>query len=463
MSIFLDRGNLKSDFIVGSHDRGPVYPICHRRRVVRSKHATALIASLFLVLIPASVCSTKWYVNGVTGRDANDCKSLTSACKTLGHTLSLASSGDSIMVAAATYKENLTVAIDVSIIGSGAAKTIVDGGGVNRVFVISSGANVNLSKLTVRNGYALSGAGIGNSGTLTIKNSVVTANTAHEDCESQTCGNDGGGIQNAGTLTLNNSSVKGNTVSMTGSCPNHCYSVGAGIWNIGTLVINRSTVIGNSASVSCPRTGHCYSDGGGIHNAGDVATATISGSTISGNKSRYGGGIVNGGTLTLTNSTVSTNSGSGISNTGVSLLINNSTISGNNTDFSMGGGIDLVSGTVALQNSIVANNVANNIPANCNGTVTSTGYNLSSDDTCSFNGSGDLNNTDPQLGPLHNNGGPTQTMALPSGSPAIDAGNPNGCTDSLGNLLKTDQRGKPRPDPEDSGGCDMGAYERQSE
>jgi hypothetical protein len=67
------------------------------------------------------------------------------------------------------------------------------------------------------------------------------------------------------------------------------------------------------------------------------------------------------------------------------------------------------------------------------------------------------------LGPLQNNGGPTQTMALPSGSPAIDAGNPNGCTDNKGHLLKTDQRGMPRPDKEDSGGCDMGAYESQSD
>lgn len=75
---------------------------------------------------------------------------------------------------------------------------------------------------------------------------------------------------------------------------------------------------------------------------------------------------------------------------------------------------------------------------------------------------GDLNNTDPQLGPLHNNGGATQTMAFPSGSRAIDAGNPNGCTDSLGNPLKTDQRGKPRPDPGDTSGCDIGAYESQN-
>jgi hypothetical protein len=52
-------------------------------------------------------------------------------------------------------------------------------------------------------------------------------------------------------------------------------------------------------------------------------------------------------------------------------------------------------------------------------------------------------------------------MALPSGSPAVDAGNPNGCTDGLGHLLKTDQRGMRRPDTEDTGGCDIGAYEHQ--
>jgi hypothetical protein len=88
---------------------------------------------------------------------------------------------------------------------------------------------------------------------------------------------------------------------------------------------------------------------------------------------------------------------------------------------------------------------------------------MSSDGTCNFHNSGDRNNTNPMLGPLQNNGGPTQTMALPSGSPAIDAGNPIGCTDNTGHLLTTDQRGFPRPDNEDTGGCDMGAYESQSD
>jgi hypothetical protein len=151
--------------------------------------------------------------------------------------------------------------------------------------------------------------------------------------------------------------------------------------------------------------------------------------------------------------------GGAVFNNGGHLTINNSTLSGNSAGL-YGGGI-YNAGTTTLQNSIVANSPSG---GNCSGsTLTSHGYNLSSDSTCNFKGPGDLNNTDPMLGPLQNNGGPTQTMALPSGSPAIDAGNPSGCTDGNGHLLKTDQRGKPRPDPEDTGGCDIGAYERQSD
>ena len=72
-------------------------------------------------------------------------------------------------------------------------------------------------------------------------------------------------------------------------------------------------------------------------------------------------------------------------------------------------------------------------------------YNLSSDKTCHLLGYADLSNTDPKLGPLQNNGGPTMTMALLSGSPAIDAGNGSGCRDEHRLPLTTDQRGMPRP------------------
>jgi hypothetical protein len=242
---------------------------------------------------------------------------------------------------------------------------------------------------------------------------------------------------------------------------NGSFGYGAGIYNCpsSTLTLINTTISDNSAEV-----------GGAICNGG---TLTIINSTFNGNVARQhrGGGIANYGTLAITNSTFEGNSGGssglagGILNGGLfqssgALAINNSTLSGNAAGEGRGGGIFNVKGsTVVLQNSIVANNAG----GNCHGTMTSDGYNLSSDDSCSFNGTGDLNNTDPDLGPLQSNGGPTQTMALLPGSPAIDSGNPDGCTDGHGHLLKTDQRGEPRPDREDSGSCDRGAYERQKD
>ena len=206
---------------------------------------------------------------------------------------------------------------------------------------------------------------------------------------------------------------------------------------------------------------------GGIQNHGNLtlASSTVTGNTVSG---AFGGGFCGGignspnGKATVTNSTITGNTssggGGGIGNLGGSLTINNSTIAGNK-ETNGSGGVANYRGVVTLQNSIVADDSR----GNCYGVMTSNGYNLSSDGSCNFSSPGDLNNTDPLLGALQNNGGQTQTMALGSGSPAIDAGNPSGCTDNFGHPLKNDQRGQPRPDKEDSSGCDMGAYERQSD
>ncbi len=366
--------------------------------------SSLLLLALFLALAPNAVASTAWYVNGVSGSDSNACTSPITACKTIGHAISLAASGDLIKVAAATYTENLTIAFSLTIAGSGAPRTIIDGGGVGRVVTISSAtAHVTLSAVTIRHSRAKpTGGGIFNSGTLRLIASTVSGNTSFNVCTSF-CGSVGGGITN-----------------FTGA----------------TLTISKSTVSGNQAAVPCNILfNHCGSGGGGIFNQGSL---TVNNSTISGNDAFSGGGVFNG-VFSLR------------------LTVNNSTIAGNGGGPL--GGIVNSGSTATLQNSIVANNSL----VNCRGTMTSNGYNLSSDGSCNFTNSGDLNNTDPQLGPLQNNGGPTQTMALPSGSPAVDAGNPSGCTDSLGHLLKTDQRGKPRPDTEDTGGCDMGAYERQND
>jgi hypothetical protein len=403
-------------------------------------------------------------VDGVNGNDSNNCMSPTTSCKTIGHAISLAASGDTIMVAAATYMENFTISASLNVIGSGASTTIIDGGGVATVVTIpnSTNAHITLSEMTIRNGFGEFGGGVSNGqgAVLTISRCSLTRNTAVEENFS---GGLGGGIYNAGTatLTINNSTISGNSApSSSGG--------GGGIYNHGTLTINNSTIGGNSAV-----------NGGGIVNA---AQMMINWSTLSGNSASGGGGggISNAGTLTgaqtltINDSTISGNSastwhGGGILNTGT-LTVNNGTLNGNSA--AEGGAIQngvhicmigkgcKTLGTMTLQNSIVANSPSG---GNCSGVVlvTSKGYNLSSDATCNFSNTGDLNNTDPFLGPLQNNGGPTQTQALLSGSPAIDAGNPGGCTDGQGHLLTTDQRGEPRPDPEDTGGCDMGAYERQ--
>jgi hypothetical protein len=84
-----------------------------------------LFITLTAVSVPAAAART-WYVNGVTGSNTNSCMSPTTACKTIGHAISLAASGDSITVAVATYTENLTIKINLTINGAGAGMTIVD-------------------------------------------------------------------------------------------------------------------------------------------------------------------------------------------------------------------------------------------------------------------------------------------------------------------------------------------------
>ncbi|HEV3279066.1 MAG TPA: choice-of-anchor Q domain-containing protein [Terriglobia bacterium] len=391
----------------------------------RSTLGSLLPPALALTLAPIARAGNTWYVDGVNGDNSNDCESRQQACKTIGQAISLASAGDSIIVAAATYPENLGIPFSLKIVGAGAATTILDGRGIgSEIFTANPRAIVTISQMTLRNGGGLGdGGGIYNCrSTVTITNATISANSAN-------VGNGnlgyGGAIYNcpSSVLTIINSTLSGNSAE-----------AGGAICNGGTLTISNSTFRGNVARLH---------SGGGIFNYG---TLVINNSTFSGNAAPggLGGGIHNGQLL-------------GQAGT---LVINNSTFSANAARDGAGGGVSNLSGnTATLQNSIVANNAG----GNCRGTMTSDGYNLSSDGTCNFNNAGDLNNTGPKLGPLQGNGGRTETMGLLQGSPAIDAGNPAGCTDGEGNLLTTDQRGYPRPDREDSSGCDMGAYERQQD
>ena len=154
-----------------------------------------------------------------------------------------------------------------------------------------------------------------------------------------------------------------------------------------------------------------------------------------------GAGLNNGNSMTITNSTLSNNnstrSGGAVSNRG-SLTIRHSTLSGNN-GFKGGtianyNGATLQIGNTALKVSTFGPSISN-----ISGTITSNGYNLTNDNGGGFlTATGDQINTEPMLGPLQNNGGPTFTHELLTGSPAIDAGNP-----SFTPPPANDQRGPP--------------------
>src|SRR5215472_15131593 len=120
-----------------------------------------LVSVLLLILAPFAVASTTWYVDGVNGNDGNDCKTRQTACKTIGHAISLASSGDTIGVGPATYTENLNIDRSLRIVGSGASTTIVNGGMYKGSVILLDGPTASLSKLTIGSGTgAARGGGI---------------------------------------------------------------------------------------------------------------------------------------------------------------------------------------------------------------------------------------------------------------------------------------------------------------
>jgi hypothetical protein len=219
-----------------------------------------------------------------------------------------------------------------------------------------------------------------------------------------------------------------------------------------TLYIDSSTISGNSTT----GTGFGMGTGGGL---GSTGSTTIVNSTISGNQALGTDDPVNG-------------KGGGIwigsNDFGVGILtLSNSTVTGNQA-VAAGGGIQSyplsdLAPQFTFINSIVSSNIAPS-GANCfneGGLFTSQGYNLEDGDTCNFDEVTDLVNTDPLLGSLQDNGGPTWTHALVLGSPAIDPipVGTNGC----GNILTTDQRGISRPQDGDGNGlaqCDIGAFEK---
>jgi hypothetical protein len=346
-----------------------------------------------------------------------------------------------------------------------------------RLMEVAALADATISSLTLKGGQTSgAGAGILNGGTLTVNSCTMLGHASTGF---------GGGIANQGILTVNQTHMEGNTGARGGA-----------VFNTGSAALSRCFIFENNAA----------SEGGGIHNAG---TLTLFQSQMSyNNVGSFGGGIYSGlnSTLTLYNSTVGNNVSSSMGGGGIYCELNtlakivNSSISENNAlDGGDGGGIlhsgqlTLAQSTIAenfatgtgggirglsgsttnVGNSIVAGNSRPSLLNDITGTITSNGANYFgvTTGTTGFLGSDltfdttQINNIGEVLNPLNNNGGPTDTNALVTNSPALNAGNPNDITNdqfdldgdsNLSEPLPFDQRGHAR---NSGGNVDIGAYE----
>ncbi len=424
--------------------------------------------------------------------------------------LGRAHDGDTILVPAGNYqlKSQLVINPSVSVEGAGPGKTILSAGSKSRVIdVTSSSASITIAGLTITRGKATDGGGILNAGDLTLRHVAVTRNLA---AGSNTA--EGGGIENSGTLTITQSEISDNKTSgrsaeglgagiadsgsveiskssITGNVAQRRGFGGALFFapidppdgtavSITTTTVSNNRVLGSDVA------------GGAILYDPIISTGsprlplkltrdTFSGNVADGGTSQGVGGVLDYAPISNTtaslsvrmvNDTFASNRAGNSTATGVggglalepimnhgsaALNFTNLTIAHNTAGGSIGIGGGVVfepSGTSSgtFVNTIIALNNAVNGP-DCEGNVPSSGHNLERHTSCGFNNaSGDLQNTNPKLGPLADNGGPTKTLRLLGGSPAINAGSDEACP-------STDQRGISRPQGHH---CDIGAYEQ---
>jgi CSLREA domain-containing protein len=317
----------------------------------------------------------------------------------LREAVTLAGGADRVILPAGTYVLGLgeLVLIADTITGAGARSTIIDGNQASRVLRISAPAAGGLATSTVTGVTIRGGNGVGSAS-----------------------GIGGGVLVQSSPLQLGNSHVVANTAGSIGG--------GIGIQGNNSLVMTGSTVAGNTV------TGRSV-EGGGIGVSGEQAGIGLINSTVSGNAAV---------------ATIGSSAGGGI-HAGLTprLALGNVTIAGNSA--SAGGGLALTStANPQFSNQMINTLLVGNTGGAClPGTglpAVQTHHNLVQDSTCALAGTGDIQGIDAPLVALANNGGPTDTRAVPAGSPAIDKG---------GTCQQTDQRGIARP----AAACDIGAFE----
>ncbi len=350
-----------------------------------------------------------------------------------------------------TFSEGMLTLVD-SIIADNVADSDVGG-------IFNMGGTVIVLRCTITGNVAEgdNGGGLFNAGTLSITDSTVSDNWAADS---------GGGICNwdNGTVTVTGSTLSGNHAEVRGGAIFN--RAGSSSW-CGTITIINSTLDGNSA----------VGPGGGIYTGPYGGTFTIDNSTFADNHSDADGGAIysigwflGSSSTTIANSTFCGNSAAGSGGAiyngslGCTLAISNCTLTANNA--ATGGGIfSLSAHTTALTSTILAGNGGNTVSPDLDGAADlsnsligdATGSTLleapfgAPDVDGNLIGGLEHGIIDPRLAPLDDNGGPTPTMALLPGSPAINMGsNPTGLT--------YDQRGDGFPRTVGFA-TDIGAYE----
>jgi hypothetical protein len=345
---------------------------------------------------------------------------------------------------------SVTLANDVVTQGQADTSGLM-GGGISEGGGIAgdSATTLTLQNTTVSDNQASSGTngdgfggGVYDTGSLAIRGGRVDGNTASGAAL------EGGGIAfepgtGTGTASIENASVSQNILQADTAGDQNGGGIdlnGGGGATIANVTIANNKLEDDGTTISAGKA-----EGGGIsfRTTGTIANATVTGNTASANDPMsshpfaLGGGIFLIDALTVLNSTIDANAA----------------ISAG-TGAEHAGGDIWVGAALRVKNSIVAAGVVTNGGQDCavdpTGSIVSGGHNIEGFDMCNFHAAGDKVFTDPKLGSLNFNGGPVETMALQTGSPAIDAATDNnGCP-------ATDARGVLRPA---GAACDAGAYE----
>jgi predicted outer membrane repeat protein len=479
--------------------------ICTRvsHRNVRLTASALLFAALAFSFVPASPVRAAT----VTVTDQTD--TTNAACAADGTTTPCslrdavtyanANAGTTISVLAGTYNltgGELVLSADMTITGAGAGSTFVQRQGNTSFRIVHQTAGTaTITGLTLRYGFAGGGS---NGGAVYAAGTALTLNSSTISDNGADYGGGGIYVNSGTTVTLNDCTVSNNQ-QQTGSSTDG----GGGIRNKGTLNVNRTAFSGNSSAKNGGAIYNSYQSGGAVTIAnstfsGNVSTngaggggaiaqqgsgmTTITNSTFNGtNHASSGGALFTMAGVTITNSTFSGNcadggagnGGGAIYNSGGGGPITNSTFSGNSATSGSGGALYSDSGLTLIHvtfsgNTASAAPATNEFRANgitlknsiVNGACTASGagvtsqdYNLASGSGCWTTKAHDLLNTNPNLGPLQDNGGPTFTMAITRTSPAFEK-----IPSSGANCAATDQRGIVRPQPA-NGLCDIGAFE----